>query len=81
MVLFSIAGQIVETVIYRSGFFLVEQTCSLTYWLGSFIYMRYNPPVSEIELLRIEMKELKREIKELKNGNEDENENLNIKQL
>lgn len=72
MVLFSIAGQIVETVIYRSGFFLVEQTCSLTYWLGSFIYMRYHPKITEIELLRIEMKELKREIKEIKNEKKNE---------
>lgn len=67
MVFFSLAAQVMDTVLYRGGFFLIEQTGYFTYWLGSFIYTRYNPKVSEIELLRIEMKELKREIKELKN--------------
>ena len=66
MVLFSMAGQLIETGLYRGGFFLVEKTCNLTYWLGSFIYTRYNPRLSEIELLQIEMNDLKREIKDLK---------------
>ena len=66
MVLFSMTGQLIEMALYRGGFFLVEKTYNLTYWFGSFIYTRHNPELTEIELLQIEMNDLKREIKDLK---------------
>ncbi len=73
MVLFSLAGQFIETVIYRGGFFFMEKSFDFSYWLASVLYYKYNPRVTEVELLRIEMKDLKREIKELKNK-----DNINV---
>ena len=73
MVLFSLAGQLVETIIYRGGFFVVEKSFNFTYWLASLLYYKYNPQVSELELLQIEFKNLKSEIKELKNK-----DNINV---
>jgi len=58
----------IETIFVRGTVFVVETAASLGYWLGSSIYHYYYPRLSEIEFVKLELDELKKEMEELKEG-------------
>ena len=62
----SFTASLLETIIVKTSVFAVTQTVNLIYYSGSSIYSYYYPTLSETEILKKEIQELRGEINLIK---------------
>jgi hypothetical protein len=73
--IFTLSAQLIDMLLIKTSVYALEKSAGTAWWVGSSMYHWYNPPkpeLTETEILRNEVEELKYELQTIKNGQAEE---------